>query len=111
MTELSVTYIHPVLQELALPLPLTTEASWVLTRNMAPGESREQFRITLEDGGDLIMELDGNGLAGCRYVFDEAGQLVSLHQAQAGVDPWLQTLRAHVLDRIRERCTLHATQI
>lgn len=96
--------IHPVLREVALPLPLTEDASWTLAQTTEPGRCREQLRITLSACGDLIVEINGKEIATSRYVFDGAGKLVSLHQLGDGVEPLFQTLRTHVLSKIRDCC-------
>lgn len=109
MTDAKKLFTHPVLQELALPLPLTADTSWTMTRSGAPGAGGEQLRIALEAGGDLIIEMMGRDEIASRYVFDEAGELVSVHQPQADADPLLQTLRRQVLNKIRACCVSQIT--
>lgn len=109
MTMTPTCFTHPVLTELGLPLPLRTESSWALTLLSDPAPRCPLLRLTLADGGDLIIEVANDAQSAARYVFDDAGHLVSLHHSNAAQAPLFAVLRQHVMQAIRSAIPVNST--
>lgn len=76
-------YIHPVLNELGLTLPMRQDACWALSRldEEVDADARlPALRFTLAADNDLIVECMECARPGLRYVFDKTGRLVSIHR-------------------------------
>jgi len=92
--------VHPILQALALNLPMKAESSWTLAELSEPG-TQPLCRIVLADGGDLFLEIDDDGKQ-ARYGFNDQGDLVSLSHQRHFEGALFAQLKQEILDMTRK---------
>jgi YD repeat-containing protein len=94
---------HPVLRELGLLCHVHPETSWTLSELNGEAGEIPRMRLTLFQSDDLVIETLEDEKESVRYVFDGAGNLVSIHQSSAGKSQILETLREQAIDAIQKK--------